>query len=295
MSGLYGLLGMLVFCVAVYGWRLTRDEGLKHRFTDELGPQDAEEDRLFPKIEARIAPLGYPVVRALQLDDPRRREKVRQKVDAAGRPGGLTVERYAQRKGAILVLGGAVVLLAVVSGSWLSAVAVLFLSGFGYDAWLDGTAARRQERIDRDLPDLLDVLAVCVSAGVAFRPALTRVAEATDGPLRDEMQTVLRQIQLGAPRREAFEALRHRNTSDGISVFVTAVQQAEELGVPITDALVDLSRDMRQTAFQKARQRAQQAAPRVSVVTTLVIAPGAVIIIMASLFAGFDFGLVNGG
>ena len=73
-----------------------------------------------------------------------------------------------------------------------------------------------------------------------------------------------------------------------MSTFVTAVQQAEELGVPLTDALVDLARDMRQEAFQRARQRAQKAAPRVSVVTTAVIAPGAVIIIIASLFANVD-------
>jgi tight adherence protein C len=51
---------------------------------------------------------------------------------------------------------------------------------------------------------------------------------------------------------------------------------------------VDLARDMRQEAFQRARQRAQKATPRVSVVTTAVIAPGAVIIIVASLFANVD-------
>jgi tight adherence protein C len=129
-----------------------------------------------------------------------------------------------------------------------------------------------------------------VSAGIAFRPALARVAEATRGPLREEIELVLRQIGLGAPRREAFDALRERNTCDGVGTFVTAVQQAEELGVPLTDALVDLARDMRQSAFQRARQRAQKATPRVSVVTTAVIAPGAVIIIIAALFANVDLG-----
>jgi tight adherence protein C len=127
-----------------------------------------------------------------------------------------------------------------------------------------------------------------VSAGIAFRPALARVGESVEGPLREEIQLVLRQIALGVPRREAFEALRQRNTSDGIGTFVTAVQQAEELGVPLTDTLVDLARDMRQEAFQRARQRAQKATPRVSVVTTAIIAPGAVIIIIAGLFANLD-------
>ena len=239
--------------------------------------------------EQRLGPAGEPLIRRLQLDSPVRREKVRQRVDAAGRPGGLTVDRYARRKGAFLVLGVGLALFALVSGSWLSAVALLFLGLFGFDAWLHGAARRRQEAIERGLPDFLDILAVCVSAGIAFRPALARVAEASEGPLREEMQMVLRQIALGAPRREAFDALRQRNTSVGVGTFVTAVQQAEDLGVPLTDALVDLARDMRQAAFQRARQRAQKATPRVSIVTTAVIAPGAVIIIIASLFANIDF------
>lgn len=293
MSGLYGLLGMVVYGLALYGVTLYRDRGLEWRFEGELGAHAAEKQGPLASIEKRLGPIGAPLVRTLQLEKPARREKLRQRIDAAGRPGGLTVERYAERKGAILAVAGGVTLFLLVSGSWLSAVAVAFLGGFAFDVWLGGTATRRQEAIDRDLPDLLDILAVCVSAGVAFRPALARVVEAGSGPLREEMETVLRQIALGSPRREAFEALRERNTSDSIRILVTAVQQAEELGVPITKALIDLGRDMRQSAFQQARRRAQQAEPRVAVVTTLVIAPGAVIIIMASLFASLDFSLLK--
>jgi len=292
VSGLFGLLGVLVFALAIRGVILVRDKGLVDRFEHELGADAPEKERLLQALEGRLGPAGAPAVRALQLEHPERRERLRQKIDAAGRPGGLTLERYALRKGAVLVACLGVGVFALISGSFLSAGALLFLGAFGFDAWLDGTASRRQEKIDRDLPDFLDILAVCVSAGIAFRPALGRVAEASEGPLQQEMQTTLRQIALGAPRREAFEALRQRNTSDGIGTFVTAVQQAEELGVPLTDALVDLARDMRQTAFQQARKRAQEAGPRVSLVTTGVIAPGAVIIIMASLFASIDFSLV---
>jgi tight adherence protein C len=288
MNGLYGLLAMAVYVVAILGIVMVRDQGLAHRFEEELGVGTRERQTLADILERRIGPAGEPLIRRIQLDNPGRREKLRQRIDAAGRPGGLTVERYARRKGAFLVLGVGLALFALVSGSWLSALALLFLGTFAFDAWLHGAARRRQEAIERGLPDFLDILAVCVSAGIAFRPALGRVAEASVGPLREEMQLVLRQIGLGAPRREAFDALRQRNTSVGVGTFVTAVQQAEELGVPLTDALVDLARDMRQSAFQRARQRAQKATPRVSIVTTAVIAPGAVIIIVASLFANLD-------
>jgi tight adherence protein C len=288
VNGLYGLLGLAVYLVAVMGVVMVRDRGLAWRFEQELGGDDDERTSLIEVLERRLGPAGAPLVRNIQLEHPNRREKVRQRIDAAGRPGGLSVERYAYRKGAFLVLGVGLALLAAISGSWLSAVALLFLGACAFDAWLHGTARRRQEAIERALPDFLDILAVCVSAGIAFRPALARVAEASEGPLREEMQLVLRQIALGAPRRDAFEALRMRNTSDGVGTFVTAVQQAEELGVPLTDALVDLARDMCQEAFQRARRRAQKATPRVSVVTTAVIAPGAVIIILAGLLANVD-------
>jgi tight adherence protein C len=290
VSGLYALGAVGVYAVAIVAIVMIRDRGLEWRFEKELGTDARERRSLFESIERRLGPIGAPLIRRVQLDDPKRREKLRQRIDAAGRPGGLTVERYARRKGAILVLGFGLSLFALVSGSWLSFLALLFLSVFAFDAWLQGTARRRQEAIERSLPDFLDILAVCVSAGIAFRPALARVAEASEGPLREEIELVLRQISLGSPRREAFDALRERNTCDGVGTFVTAVQQAEELGVPLTDALVDLARDMRQTAFQRARQRAQKATPRVSVVTTAVIAPGAVIIIIASLFANVDLG-----
>jgi tight adherence protein C len=293
VSALYGLLGVLVYGIVILGVVAARDKGLAWRFERELGARSKPRRSLLERIEGRLGPIGAPLVRRFQLSSPVRREKLRKRIDAAGRPGGLTVERYVLRKGAILVVGIGLALFVLIGGSWLSALALLFLGVFAFDAWLHGTARRRQEAIERSLPDFLDILAVCVSAGIAFRPALARVAESTDGPLRGEMQLVLRQIALGASRREAFDGLRERNTSEGIGTFVTAVQQAEELGVPLTDALVDLARDMRQQAYQYARQRAQKATPRVSIVTTAIIAPGAVIIILAGLLSNVDLSLIR--
>jgi len=293
VSGLYGLAGMALYILAIFGFVMLRDKGLEWRFERELGTGTEEKVSLGDRIERRLGPLGAPMVRRLQFDNPGRREKLRHRIDAAGRPGGITLERYPLRKGGFLVLGLGLGVFFLISGSWLSAAAASFLGLFAYDAWLHGAGRRRQEQIERGLPDFLDILAVCVSAGIAFRPALARVAESTDGPLREEMQLVLRQIALGAARRDAFDALRERNTSEGVGTFVTAVQQAEELGVPLTDALVDLARDMRQQAFQRARQRAQGAVPRVSIVTTAVIAPGAVIIILAGLLSTVDLSTIK--
>ena len=120
MNGLYALLAMGVYIVAILGIVMVRDQGLAWRFEEELGVGPRERRSLVDIAEQRLGPAGEPLVRRLQLDNPVRREKVRQRVDAAGRPGGLTVERYARRKGAFLVLGSGLALFALVSGSWLA-------------------------------------------------------------------------------------------------------------------------------------------------------------------------------
>ena len=100
--------------------------------------------------------------------------------------------------------------------------------------------------------------------------------------------TALRQMELGAPRRDAFLALRERNGSEALSSFVTAQLQAEELGVPFSEALNDIATDMRRIAHQNARRAAQRAAPRVSLIVTTLIVPGAMILILLSIFLGAD-------
>ena len=132
----------------------------------------------------------------------------------------------------------------------------------------------RQEQIERDLPDFLDILAVTVRAGLGYRLALGRVAEALGGPVGEEMLVALRQMALGASRGAAFEALRDRNASEQLWSFVAAQLQAEELGVPLSEALNDIATDMRRAAHQAARRRAARATPRVSLIVTSLYPPG---------------------
>ena len=87
-----------------------------------------------------------------------------------------------------------------------------------------------------------------VRAGLGYRLSLARVSESLGGPVGEEMLLALRQMELGASRRAAFEALRDRNASEQLSSFVAAQLQAEELGVPLSEALDDIAADMRRAA-----------------------------------------------
>jgi tight adherence protein C len=237
--------------------------------------------RLVEWLVVRLGPLLAPRLRAAK------RESIARRLDLAGRPWGMTVQRFVGLKAALALLGGGVgVLYVLIGGSPLILVLFAGLGWFGPEVLVAREGRLRQERIERDLPDFLDILAVTVRAGLGYRLALTRVSEELGGPVGDEMLTALRQMSLGATRRSAFEALRERNASEQLSSFVTAQLQAEELGVPLSEALNDIAHDMRRAAHQAARRQAARATPRVSLVITSLIVPGTMILIVVSMLLG---------
>ena len=285
-----GLALVACFAVALRGLLLVRDRGAITRLEEPVRHEARDEPnlvgRLIVELNDRLAP---PMMRLLGRQ---RLEELRRRIDSAGRPGGMTVERYAGRKATLFVLmtatGG---LLLVATGTPIPLITLSVYGWIAADISLSSTARRRQQAIDRALPDFLDVVAVSVSAGVSFRPALRRVAESLGGPMGEEAIVALRQMELGSSRREAFIALRERNQSQFVSQFVTALLQAEELGVPLAESLVDISREMRREAYQRGRREAARAAPRVSLIVAMLIVPAALILILTALFVGSDFGL----
>ena len=202
---------------------------------------------------------------------------------AAGQPAGLTAQMFIQREAGFATVGLLVVLLAVLNGQTLIGVAVGVLFVVWMHSWLYLTARRRQEMIERDLPDFLDVLAVTVAAGLPFRVALQRVSDQYSGPLTEEMRLTLREMQLGVPRRDALEGLRERTRSDSTSAFVTALLQSEELGTPLEEALKQIAQEVRRQRGQQVRRAAAKAQPKVSLVVTMFIVPGAIILIVGGM------------
>jgi tight adherence protein C len=283
------------YLLAVKGWTMTRDGGPVNRFAQAAATEeDAVPERglIFRWVDWLS---DYLAPRATRMMGGRQLASVRRKLDAAGKP--TSIEGYAGRKAAYLVLFGVPGLFFLFDGLWFVFVGMVVLGWVWPDILISGQARRRQAQIERDLPDFLDILAVTVGAGVGFRPAMSRVADALGGPLGEEVRTSLRQMDLGASRRQAFESLRRRNESESLSTFVTALLQAEELGVPLAQALSELAGDMRRSFHQNARRRAARAAPRVSLITTLLIVPGAMLLIVVALYVGsdIDFGSLFGG
>jgi tight adherence protein C len=182
-------------------------------------------------------------------------------------------------------------------GSWWIVV-TLFVLGYLLPTMVVSSEAKeRQEEVDRSLPDFLDVLAVTVSAGLDFRAALGRVSDAFEGPLPEEVRTALQQMALGESRREALEGLRTRNSSESLSEFVSALQQAEDLGSPLQSALTEIAADVRRSYAQEARRKAAKVEPRLSLLLTVTLIPASLLIVGVGSFihSGIDLGRMLGG
>ncbi|MFL1380662.1 MULTISPECIES: type II secretion system F family protein [unclassified Nocardiopsis] len=286
----------LVVLVAVYGVFLTMSQ-TRVRVDDPAGraPRTKEERTfvLHRITEAIGRPFSGMVLESLGES---RRRSIARRIEAAGRPDGLNLDRYLRRKVGEIALYGSLGTLMFFTGNPLLGVIVLAFAGLT-DLNLYVQAQERADRVQSQLPDFLDVLAVTVSAGLSFRAAVGRVAESMPGVLSDEFTLALRQMELGTSRREAFEMLRRRNRNDSLSKFVTAIQQAEELGAPLSDTLVTISQDMRRADAQYMRRKAQRMNPRVTMVTAVTLLPGLLLLIVGSMFLGteVDLGTILGG
>ncbi|MGW4442650.1 DUF5936 domain-containing protein [Streptomyces sp. NPDC004100] len=247
-------------------------------------------DSVIDRMGMRYAPF------VLRLMGPRLVARYRRRIDLAGNPGGLTIDRYAARRAVYGALGITGFLVFLLRGQWFVALLLLAFGALWTEVGLWSAMRVRKDVIERTLPDFLDVLAVVVSAGLGFRQALDRVSTRYEGPWADELRITLRQMDLGMTRRQAFAELRRRNDSEQVAMFVTALQQGEELGAPIVDTLVSLAKDMRRTDAQNARRKAARAVPKATLMITTFMVPATMLLLGAGLIlgSGVDFGSLAG-
>lgn len=214
---------------------------------------------------------------------PRRRARLESRLKRAGYPAGLTQRKFIQRETGFVVLGIIVLLFCFLIDELIIGVGLGLLLAFWMQVWLTNTGLRRSQQIDRDLPDFLDVLSVTVRSGMSFRPAVERVSSFHEGPLAEEMRGAIYSMRLGVTRRDAFIAARDNSRSENVAIFLSAFLQAEELGTPLADALVDISSEIRRERAQQVRRAAARAQPKIAIVVTTMILPATLILILGSM------------
>jgi tight adherence protein C len=188
-------------------------------------------------------------------------EDYRTKLVLAGSPGGLDVRDFLGLKGLLFIaLGGGYLftsgVIPIPAPRPLVAVVLAVIGFYAPNIWLQRRIKRRQRNIQNALPDTLDLLTICVEAGLGFDAAIQRVVEKRDDQLSHEFGRVLQEMRVGRGRRDALKSLAERTDVPDVNTFVSALVQSEQLGVAISRVLLTQAAQMR----IKRRQRAEEAA-----------------------------------
>lgn len=166
--------------------------------------------------------------------------------------------------------------------SWLS-VAVGAMLPFSL---LNSAIRKRQKAIDKQLPEVLDLLSVSVRAGLSFDGALRKITDRMSGPLIDEFRRMQQDVRMGSPRARALQAIAKRCDVEDLYLFITAVIQAERLGTSMGRTLDNQADNMRERRRQKAKAEALKAPVKIIFPLVMFIFPAIfVVVLLPSLFS----------
>lgn len=160
--------------------------------------------------------------------------------------------------------------------AWLS-VAVGAMLPF---SMLNSAIRKRQKAIDKQLPEVLDLLSVSVRAGLSFDGALRKITDRMTGPLIDEFKRMQQDVRMGAPRARALQAVARRCDVEDLYLFITAVIQAERLGTGMGKTLNNQADNMRERRRQKAKAEALKAPIKIIFPLVIFIFPAIFVVVL---------------
>jgi len=230
-------------------------------------------DRVLFPLLSRAQTMG----RRLTPEDAN--DRIREKLDLAGNPRGWTVERVMAGKVVGFAFGLVVSLtmaLIMGLGFLLTLGCVVIASLLGYLApnmYLYQKTYDRSEKLQRALPDAIDLLTISVESGLGFDAACAQVSKNTDGPLADEFARMLQEMQIGRGRAEALRSLADRTNLPDLRSFVSAMVQADAFGIPVGQVLRVQASEIRVKRRQWAEEMAQKVPVKILVPLIFCILP----------------------
>ncbi len=145
----------------------------------------------------------------------------------------------------------------------------------------------RKIKIQKALPDLLDMLASTVQAGLAFNAALGTAQEIAVGPLGEELKAVLSEVRLGRSRSDALKSMANRVKQEQLSTTVTAIVQAERLGSNLATVLEELAEEVRNRRMIRAEEIANLMPTKMVIPMALFMLPALFVMIFGGVVAQY--------
>jgi tight adherence protein C len=291
-----GGIGMVVLVVA---WVSMRRSGSTQSLDDRLNEMAAlgqsitlEELELSQPFSQRVLiPMMAHLSKMAQRFTPQNAiEASRHKLELAGLAPGLKPVQFLGYRMVVAIVLGLVSFLAVLLIPFpffqrLMIIIIAFVLGYMLPTvWLRSKISTRQGIIIKALPDALDLLTICVEAGLGFDAAMSKVAEKWENDLSLAFARTVQEMQLGKLRREAL-----RNMSNGMDVpdmttFVAAIIQADTLGVSMAKVMRIQSDTMRMKRRQRAEEKARQAPVKMMFPLVFFIFPTILIVLLGPAF-----------
>jgi tight adherence protein C len=259
-------------------------------FTQAGEEVDLETLEMSQPFSARVI---YPIARNLgdlasRFTPQNAMHNLGKKIEQAGLPSSVDPSIILVLQFVVMIIFGGLVFMVLKLGPthWPTG-RVLFLSllfsilGFYMpQLWLVSKIGKRQKEIQKAMPDALDLLTICVEAGLGFDAAIAQVCAKWRSELTLAFQRVLQEVQLGKLRREALRDMSERIGLSELTSFVAAVIQSEQLGVSLANVLHIQADQMRIKRRQLAEEEARKAPIKMIIPMALLIFPALIIVLL---------------
>ncbi len=294
IAGIVGFVILAAVIMVIIGLRDVREgDPLMDRLADYAARgeiTDLEEIELSQPISERLI---YPLARkfgelAIRFTPQNAIQQTTKKLELAGNPGGMDATVFWALRMAGLSLGALLFFVATIApeGSFLKGRGLIVgipAAAMGFflpELWLGGRISKRQHDVRKAMPDALDLLTICVEAGLGFDAAMAKVYEKWDNVVAISFGRVIREIQLGKLRRDALKDMADRLGVAEMTSFIAAVIQSEQLGVSLARVLRIQADQMRIKRRQLAEEAAHKAPIKMLIPMAILIFPSICIVLM---------------
>ena len=295
-----GIILLVSSVLSIRSFRL--EERMRTLMADDAKKQSASEAGIAFSIQNReltgsigqrlVAPVLRGILGFLGRFSPAGTvDTLRYQLLIAGNPYGIGPREFFSIRLIFVILG--IVIFFVIIRLGLTQINLIagfsFLLSFFYGPmlWLMGKVRERQDKIRRGLPDVLDLLTICSSAGLGFDQSLQKVSEHMKTPIALEFNRVISEMEMGLSRKDALRNMANRLQVNELTSFVSFVVQSDQLGMSISETLLIQADQMRSDRRSRAQEQAQKIPTKMLFPMVFLIFPALLAILLGPAMPRF--------